>query len=212
MRAGLKTTLLATIPFMLLVVADRIVVTTTVYGDLTTERQVTVEGNSTYRSDLQRWVTKMTPGFATDHVRGTGDTVEIARSTVRSDAEAPEEIEARALDIVQRPFSLVTEYSWREAVDVDYVNEREALVQPLEEFEYRVRMPGRITSASPAAQIDGNTARWTLTRDGAPYDIQVHARAWRWDLIILLVYVIGFLAYRVIAFLAHRARLRPRKI
>jgi len=34
----------------------------------------------------------------------------------------------------------------------------------------------------------------------------------RWDAVIILVYVVGYLAWRLTAFLAHRARLRPRKI
>ncbi|MGC9317157.1 MAG: hypothetical protein ACP5KN_03880 [Armatimonadota bacterium] len=212
MRTGLRTSVLIAIPFALLFHADRVVITTTVYSDLSGVRRVQTEGNSTYAPELRRWIRRMTPRFETDHVRSTGDTIELSRSAQRNDLGAPEDVEARALDVVQKPLSLVTEYHWRETIALDYVNEEEQEVEPLDEFEYRLVLPGRITQAMPAASIDGHRAVWKLSTEKPEYDLNAVAVSWRWDVIVLLVYVVGYLAYRITAFLVHRARLKPRKI
>ncbi|MEA3400829.1 MAG: hypothetical protein U9R79_06220 [Armatimonadota bacterium] len=212
MRTGLRTSALIAIPFALLFHADRVVVSTTVYSDLSGVRRVHTEGNSTYAPELRRWIGRMTPGFETDRVRRTGDTIEVSRSTQRNNLGAPDDVQAQALDVVQKPLSLVTEYQWRETIALNYVTEEEREVQPLDEFEYRLVMPGRITQASPAASIDGRTAVWKLSTKEPEYEVSAAAVSWRWDIIVLLVYVVGYLAYRTTAFLVHRARLRPRKI
>ena len=97
-------------------------------------------------------------------------------------------------------------------------NEREKAAADVIVFEYRLTMPGKIASAQPAnAEIDGGTATWKLKAsdlqpDDAEYIVEATSTMVRWDVVMLLGYVGGYLLYRLIALLVRRARLRPRKI
>lgn len=213
MKAGLRARLLATIPFVLLLNSDRVTVTTHFYGDVSGLRAVQAEGDSSLQEEIAQWTRDFTPGFDEDQNRVTGDRVLVARSILRHDLGTLADVQASALDIVQEPFSLRTHYNWSErlTIDLTYDNDKEHAAAPHTSLEYHVTMPGRILNA-PGADINGNTATWTLKGDQPTHDISLTAVSWRWDLVILLVYVLGYLTYRTVGALAHRARLRPRKI
>ena len=78
-------------------------------------------------------------------------------------------------------------------------------------------MPGKIASVQPVnAQVDGGSAIWTLnaadlTNAEADFTVSATSTALRWDVIAFLAYIVAYLLYRTIAFLARRARLRPRR-
>jgi len=84
---------------------------------------------------------------------------------------------------------------------------------PWTSLEYTLIMPGRITGVAPAkTEVSGGRCTWTLSAAEPDVRIQATSEAWRWDLIVVLAYVLVYVAYRVISYLTKRARLRPRKI
>ena len=213
MKSSLRARLLATIPFVLLLNSDRVTITTEFYGDVSGLRTVQAEGDSSLAEHIVQWTRDFTPGYDSDGTRIAGDRVLVARSLLYHDLDRLADVEASALDVVQEPFALRTRYNWSERLSIDftYDNDKEHAAAPYAGLEYRVTMPGRILNAS-GADINGTTATWTLKGDQSTHDVSATAVSWRWDLIILLVYVLGYLTYRTVGALAHRARLRPRKI
>lgn len=65
---------------------------------------------------------------------------------------------------------------------------------------------------SLAAEREGSTAIFTLSAENEAYDITVTSRRVRWGYLAVILYILAFLAYRIAAFVVHRARLRPRRI
>lgn len=219
MRRPLRTSLLITIPFVLLLNSDHVIISTRMYDDLSGIRRVRAMADSSMRDELMKWTAEMTRGFYREPVEISTDSVVVSRSNQVNDLGAAEGVSASAADIVQRPLSLVTEYTWQETIKIDFLgNERERAAADVIVFEYRLTMPGTITSAQPAsAQVDGHTAIWKLkptevSSADEGFTVSASATSVRWDVIVLLVYVAGYLLYRMIAFFIRRARLRPRKI
>jgi len=209
----MRTPLLITIPFVLLLNSDRVVVSTHMHGDLSGTRVVQSAGDSSLAREIRTWTRVMARGFDDAGTHVNGDVVVAARSTQRNDLGDLDGARSHALDVVQRPLSLVTTYSWTDTITINYLgNDKEQAAAPLTDFEYRLTMPGAVTSTQPAAEINGRTAVWRLGGDQEEQTISASATAVRWDAVVTLVYVVGYLAWRLIAFLAHRARLRPRKI
>jgi hypothetical protein len=218
-RRSLRTSLLMTIPFVLLLNSDSVVVSTRMYGDSSGVRRVQAKADSSMREELLKWTAEMTRRFYREPVHMSTDSVEVGRSNQFSDLGRLEGVDTGVSDIVQEPLSFVTQYTWQETVKLDYIGtDQERAAADVIAFEYRLTMPGKIASAQPAgARINGNTAVWTLeAADLGPEDdeftISASASTLRWDVIVLLVYVGGYLLYRLIAFFLRRARLRPRKI
>ncbi len=208
-----RTSLLITIPFVLLLNSDQVVVTTRMYGDLSGVRRVQVSGDSSLREELVKWAGEMTRGYHGDGVQMSTDSVKVYRSTQKHNLAAGHDVQAVAYDIVRRPLSFVTYYTWQETIKVDFLgNERERAAAPVTQFEYRLTMPGTIESTSPAASVDGRHAVWSFTADKEEYEVKATAKAVRWDAIVFLVCLVGYPTYRFVAFLVRRARLRPRKI
>lgn len=218
MSRSLRTSLLITIPFVLLLNSDRVVINTHMYGDQSGIRRVKATADSSMRDELAKWTREMTRDFYREPVHVSTDSVEVARSNQVNDLGALEGVDTGVVDIVQEPLSFVTTYNWEETIKVDFLgNVRERAVRDVIKFEYELMMPGEIQSTQPVAQVDGNTATWQIQPAdlGEESDeITVHATATslRWDVIVLLVYIGGYLIYRVVAFFLKRARLRPRKI
>lgn len=214
MGACLRVPLLITIPFVLVFTAERVVVSTTMYGDTSGVRVVRATADSSFLNEIRGWTRNMTRGWDDAGAHVSGDSAVVARSTQRNHLGAHDDVEAEALDVVQQPLSLVTTYRWQEKVRFDFLGtDRERAAAPLSSFEYRLTMPATIRTTSPPAQsVSGRTATWTLAADRDEYTITATATAVRWDVVVILVYVLGYLTYRVLSFLARRARLRPRKI
>ncbi|MFW5867651.1 MAG: hypothetical protein ACOCX2_07525, partial [Armatimonadota bacterium] len=217
-RRSLRTSLLITIPFVLLLNSDKVVISTHMYGDQSGVRRVQATADSSMRDELVKWTSEMARGFYREPVHVSTDSVEVARSNQFNNLGALEGVSTGAADIVQEPLSFVTTYTWEETIKVDFLgNERERAVKDVIVFEYRLMMPGEIQSTQPAAQVDGNSATWKiqpadLGPDGEEITVSASATSLRWDVIVLLVYIGGYLIYRIIAFFVRRARLRPRKI
>lgn len=74
--------------------------------------------------------------------------------------------------------------------------------------------PAEAPPAGPSlqAEISGSTATFRLAAVHEAYDITVTSRRLRWGYVLTWLYVLAFIAYRLSAFLIHRARLRPRRI
>lgn len=219
MRRSLRTSLLITIPFVLLLNSENVIVSTRMYGDQSGIRRVKALADSSMRDELLKWTREMARNFYREPVHTTTDSVEVSRSNQVNDLGNLEGTEATVTDIVQEPLSFVTTYTWQETVKVDFLgNKRERAAADVIVFEYRLTMPGTIETAQPAgARIDGNSVAWEirpaeLDPETDSITVSASARSVRWDVIALLVYIGGYLTYRIIAFFVRRARLRPRKI
>jgi len=214
-RVRLRTSLLATVPFVLLFNADRVQFTTRMYQDVSGIRSMQASADSSLRNELLRWSRGTTPGYEQDSVHVTANRVAVSRSEQRASLDTIDDLDAEAFDIVRRPLALKTTYTFRERISIDftYGTDKELAPAPLTNFEYRLVMPGRITQASPAGgQVQGHTVRWTLNAAQDEFELSATAEAWRWDVILVILYVLAYAAYRVAAFLIRRARMRPRKI
>ncbi len=215
MRAGLRTSLLAAIPFMLLFSADRVHMTTQMYRDASGMRRLVTSGDSSLARQLTQWTRETSPGYQQDRIHSTSNRVIMSRSQQVANLASIPDVDARVLDIVQYPLSLKTKYffSERVAVDFTYGSDKELVSAPLTHLDYTLVLPGRITSASPAnARKSGNTCQWTLAADMSNVEISATAEAWRWDLIAVLLYLGVYFAYRLAGFVITRARYKPRKI
>jgi len=213
-RVSLRTSLLATVPFVLLFNADRVQFTTRMYQDASGTRRLLAEGDSSLTRQLVQWSRETARGYQTDRLHVTSDRASISRSEQRANLDAVDDIDAQAFDIIRHPLSLKTTYQFREKIRVDftYGTPKELAPAPLTDFDYTLVMPGRITQVSPTAQHQGNTVRWTLNAAQPEVELSATAVSWRWDVILVLIYVLGYLAYRIATFLLHQARMRPRKI
>jgi hypothetical protein len=60
--------------------------------------------------------------------------------------------------------------------------------------------------------LDDSTATFTLSAANEAYDITVTSRRVRWGYLAVILYLLAFLAYKIAAFLVHRAKVRPRRI
>lgn len=218
MRRSLRTSLLITIPFVLLLNSDQVIISTQMHGDRSGVRRVQARADSSMVDEIQKWTKEMARRFHREPVHAGTDRVEVARSNQVNDLGAIDGVTAGVVDIVQEPLSFVTTYTWQETITIDFLgNERERAAADVITFEYRLAMPGEIQSTQPAAQVDGRSATWTLRpldvgADRNGITVSATATSLRWDVIALLVYVGGYFLYRVIAFFVRRARLRPRKI
>lgn len=219
MKRSMRTSLLITIPFVLLLNSDSVVITTKMHGDKSGVRRVQATADLSMADEMLKWTREMARRFYREPVHKSTDSVEVARSTQVNDVSAIEGVNAAVADIVQKPLSFTTTYTFEETVKVDFLgNERERAAADVIVFEYRLSMPGQIQSAEPAgAQIDGNSCIWELKPadlepDSDEVVVSATATSVRWDVIVLLVYVGGYLLYRMISFFVRRARLRPRKI
>lgn len=70
----------------------------------------------------------------------------------------------------------------------------------------------RSTGPSLAAEKLGPTATFTLSGASEAYEVTVTSRRVRWGYAAALLYILAFLAYRITAFVLHRAKLQPKRI
>ena len=68
------------------------------------------------------------------------------------------------------------------------------------------------SAPSLTADKQDSTATFTLSAASEAYDISVTSRRVRWGYLAVFLYILAFVAYRIAAFLVHRARVRPRRI
>jgi hypothetical protein len=214
---GLRAQVFAAVPFVLLLNADQVTVTTELYGNLSGIRRVQAEGPSTRQRQIEQSMPQSGPKLDREGQRLSQDRVRVLWCVQVHDLAVLDDVETSAIDVVQEPLRLRTWYKWQEHVKVELGSGSEAERKKAEpvEFEYRLTVPGKLVRTSPTADSSGSTATWKLNalkaaQDG--YELSATAVAWRWDVILLLVYVLGYAAYRIVAEIAHRAQLRPRKI
>ncbi len=215
MRAGLRTSLLAAIPFMLLFSADRVHITTQMYRDASGMKRIETSGDSSLVQQLKQWSRETSPGYQQGRTHSTSNRVIMSRSQQVADLGDSHGVAARVLDIAQHPLSLKTKYHFSEriAVDFTYGSDKELVSAPLTHLEYTLVMPGRIIAASPGnARASGNTCQWTLAADTPNMEVRATSEVWRWDVIAVLLYIGAYLAYRLAGFAITRARYKPRKI
>lgn len=67
-------------------------------------------------------------------------------------------------------------------------------------------------SAVQPDEITGATAVWALSAEYEEYDLTVTSRRVRWGYLAVILYILAFIAYKIIGFLVQRARFRPRRI
>ncbi len=72
-------------------------------------------------------------------------------------------------------------------------------------------MPGKII-ASNADRTDGGSAVWELSANVDTYTLEATSRRLRWEYLLLLLYIAGFIVFQVVGYVTRLVRNRPRKI
>ena len=123
-------------------------------------------------------------------------------------------------DVLQNPLSLYTTYTWKEKIDFSqlYATDAAAGEAAKLQLKYVVTMPGTVleSSAQPSkggsAENQGGEATFALSAAEPSTTITVTSSKIRWGYLLVVVYVLGWIALEVFQLLGKLARRRPRKI
>lgn len=127
------------------------------------------------------------------------------------------EVETTTTGIVQSPMSIYSTHTWKETLSFDRGDATEIEVEGMDraEMTYIVRMPGKVTTTSPPAQLEGNKAQWTVKVTDQPQTFTAESKSVRWSYVVLLAYVLLFIVLKLIVALPKllaRIPRKPRKI
>ena len=133
----------------------------------------------------------------------------MAKAVTAPDAAASLQI----TDIIQNPFSVFTEYHWSEELSIyrETATDVETFGEEIATLSYKLNMPGRVI-ASNADRTDGGTAVWELSANVDTYTLEATSRRLRWEYLLLVLYVVGFIAFQIGSYVTRVVRNRPRKI
>lgn len=219
-------TLFTAIPFALMANTWQVHMTLHVEPDGSALRQITADASPYFRSSradegLPKWVNDVQGGGRWDMEWRT-DTPTSFRYTrdMRLPAvDRPKDTsQLTIVDVVSNPMSLYTTYTWHEEVNFVYHSETDpsAANAAGKELTYRVEMPGTVTDASiqggGSSETERNCAVFKVSADTAEHTITVTAQRLRWGYLLLVLYIVAFVAYQVLTALGRAASRRPRKI
>jgi hypothetical protein len=215
--------LLAALPFALLANTSGVLLSTRIEPDGSALRQIGVVSAPYFRSQLPRWVDDVRVGARWDGAWAESHENEV---TYARDARLAglgslgEEASLTISDVFQSPLSLYTTYHWREVVTYGYVYAGDAAAAKAmdKKLHYEVELPGVVTSASvspsqgSSAKSDGNLATFELDASQGQQTVEAESSSLRWGYLLVIAYVVGFVAYRVARVIAYQVHIRPRKI
>jgi hypothetical protein len=207
----------AAIPFLLLTGSREAGIITHVSSDGSGERLVYADAAADRGAEAGRHLRAALPSAEIDRVDPTGDQALAWRDTRVANIAQVGDIEFAAMDVAQQPWSLFSTYTWKETVTYDPGSATDVEKAGVEKMKLRyvVRMPGKVTDATPPAEIDGNMAEWKLDVSDQPQTITVASQSFRWSWLLPWAWVVGFVVYQVTRFVpgaAKRIPRQPRKI
>lgn len=145
--------LLSALPFLLLSSSRTVSVHTTVYLDGTVQRTLRADFLADRAGAVLPQLESALPRAQRQVVTVVGDGRQATRSTILARPDGIDGASLAFLDIVQKPLSLVTDYTWKETLtipsDTATAVEKAGAAQAV--FEYKVTMPGRVLEATAVA-------------------------------------------------------------
>ncbi len=224
LRGGMWLRMLAVVPFVLLLNSSRVALVTYIEPDGSGTRIITAEASAYHQDDLPRWINDVKAGRSWDMTfrNESGDIIEMQRN-FRSQAlnKLGHDTKLSIKDFAQNPLSLYTTHEWEEQIEFRYVDDQ---LQPMgaramqKQLIYRVVMPGRVESAFVQPSVgnsvrqEDNTAVFTLDAGQQSHIVRVSSRELRWPHLILVAYILVYIAFRILNLTVYTVRNRPRKI
>jgi len=212
--------MLAAVPYLLLSASQSVQLRTIVSLDGSGLRQYTVTCLPDRTKEVQKRLLERTGDFDRQSLRREGPNLVITRDW-RPDSIAEAAIDRdtnaslRITDIIQNPFSVFTEYHWSEELSIyrDTATDVETFGEEIATLSYKLNMPGKIVETRPNADsFEGKAAVWELSANVDTYTLEATSRRLRWEYLLLLLYVVGFVVFQVVGYSTRLIRNRPRKI
>ncbi len=217
-----RVALLATIPFWLVSNSSQVAMNLKVERDGGALRQIVATANPELRRDLPTWVTKVQAGRPWDKAwQETGPSAYTYMRDFRTqNANYGDQGQLTIVDVFQNPLSIFTTYTWKETVSFAYLYENDPVNAAAADMllKYSVVMPGTVTDASvqpskgSSVTPEGNTAVFSLSAGEPTATITVTANRLRWGYLLVVLYVLGWIALEVVQLVGRTLRRRPRKI
>lgn len=220
-------TFMLTVPFALALNTNQVTVTTKVYRDGSGMREVAAQAQRFFSDALPRWTRDVEAGAPWQRYSRSSSKAQssltVTRDFVTSNMDSAGGEDALAIvDVVQKPLSLYTTYTWSEQVKLEYhydSNPDEARAGD-HSMDYVVQMPGRITSAthqpstsgSQRISQSGRQVTFTFDASESEHSVNVKARRIRWEYLAIAAWVVLFIVVRVVRFVIRRRRTRPKRI
>ena len=210
--------MLAAVPYLLLSASQSVQLRTTVNLDGSGLRQYTVACLADRTKEVRKRLLERTGNFDRQSLRREGPNLVITRNWRPANlAKAVTDPDAAASlqisDIIQKPFDVFTEYHWSEQLEIyrETATPIEIVGEEIAILSYKLNMPGRVI-ASNADRTDGGTAVWELSANVDTYTLEATSRRLRWEYLLLVLYVVGFVVFQVVGYATRLVRNRPRKI
>ncbi len=216
MRRSPWLPLAAAIPFLLLHQTEDLRMFTKIERDGSGLRMMWARADASRAREITTRLREATREFDEERSATEGSQYEISRSWRTHSLNIAPDVKLQITDIAQRPLSLYNTYQWEEKISIyaGPATESEKAGASQAKLTYILSMPGRVdeTSVSPPAKVSGGTVVWTLTGDKEEYTLRATSRMLRWDLLLLIIYVLAVVLGKGGAWLVHRLRSRPRRI
>jgi len=210
--------MLAAVPYLLLSASQSVQLRTTVNLDGSGLRQYAVTYQPDRTKEVRKRLLERTGDFDRQSLHLEGPNLVITRDWRPANlAEAVTDPDAttnlQIVDIIQNPFSVFTEYYWSEELSIyrETATDVETFGEEIATLSYKLNMPGKII-ASNADRTDGGSAVWELSANVDTYTLEATSRRLRWEYLLLLLYIAGFIVFQVVGYVTRLVRNRPRKI
>jgi hypothetical protein len=220
--AGGRTILLATIPFWLISNSSQVSMDLKIERDGGALRQIVATAHPELKRDLPTWVGKVQAGRPWDMSwqQSGANSYTYMRDFRTQDVNYGDQGKLTVVDVVQNPFSIFTTYTWNEKVNFAYLYETDPLSAAAASMQlgYKVDMPGTVTEASiqpskgSSVNTEGNEATFTIAASEPTATITVTSSKLRLGYLLLVIYVLGWVALEVFRIVGRHLRRRPRKI
>ncbi|MBC7287021.1 MAG: hypothetical protein H5T86_03045 [Armatimonadetes bacterium] len=208
--------LAAAVPFLLLHQSEDLRLLTHIERDGSGLRMVWARGNISRLPEVHTRIREATPEYEDEKLSAEGSQFIIARTWRPHTLALVPDASLAVTDIPQAPLSLYNTYQWREELKIysQTATPSEKAGAEAAQLIYVLEMPGAVVpeSVSPPGSISGGRVVWTLTGDRETYTLTATSRMLRWDILVILVYLLGVAAVKGIQLSAAWARRRPRRI
>lgn len=217
-----STLLLATIPFALLANSSSVSTTLTIERDGGALRQIVATASPYFRDQLPKWVNDVRAGYPWDRTwqESGASSYTYMRDYRTSNAEYSDQGRLTIVDVLQNPLSIYTTYTWKETINFAHLYESDipAAAAAGKELQYKVIMPGTVTdsavqpSKGSSANNEGRAAVLTIPADEPSATVTVTSQKVRWGYLLIVIYVLAWIALEIVQVVGRQLRRRPRKI
>ena len=212
------TALLAAVPYLLLLASQSVTFTTVVARDGSGLRQLTASCPDGRVGDVTPRLQAASPDYAAAGRETSLGEVILIRNWRWPHAvsdRSREDFSLYIADVAQRPLSMFTYYDWSEPVfiEVQDATPAETEGQSKAILRYVLQMPGRILSVNgTGGRIENGLAVWELAGDQQETILQATSRQVRWGYLLIVIYILAFLAFQAAGFVQRLIKYRPRRI